>query len=143
MEKLEEEQKIIQNNEVKFKLQQDPDLQFSNPAICTYAKKLEQLYDFEETLLKNDKTMKENRTQPCGRVLLSDASQLGLRLPDSSIGTTSQWLRLPGQFRQECEHVWLAGFSPDDDPGLEQQCRSLKSLSRFYRTYATIHRVSC
>ena len=61
MEKLEEEQKIIQNNEVKFKLQQDPDLQFSNPAICTYAKKLEQLYDFEETLLKNDKTMKENR----------------------------------------------------------------------------------
>ena len=88
-------------------------------------------------------TTKVHRTQPSGRVLLSDASQLGLRLPDSSIGTTSQWLRLPGQFRQECEHVWLAGFSPDDDSGLEQQCRSLKSLSRFYRTYATIHRVSC
>ena len=61
MQKLEEEQKVIQNNEVKFKLQEDPDLQFSNPAICTYAKKLDQLYDFEETLLKNDKTMKENR----------------------------------------------------------------------------------
>ena len=58
---MEEEKKIIQNNEVKRKLQEDPDLQFSNPSICTYAKKLEQLYDFEETLLKNDKEMKENR----------------------------------------------------------------------------------
>jgi hypothetical protein len=46
---------------VREKLGADPDLQFENPYICTFDKKLEQLYEYEETLLLVDKNKKENR----------------------------------------------------------------------------------
>ena len=54
------EEAIIKNT-VREKLLQDPELQFENPYICTYKKKLEQLYEYEEKLLNEDKNRKENR----------------------------------------------------------------------------------
>lgn len=51
----------IENRVIQKELQDDPDLQFDNPKICTYQKKLSQLYEFEEALLKEDKMKKENR----------------------------------------------------------------------------------
>lgn len=57
---VEVEEGIIKNT-VKEKLLDDPDLQFENPYICTYKKKLEQLYEYEEKLLIVDKNKKENR----------------------------------------------------------------------------------
>lgn len=46
---------------LREKLMGDPDLQFENPQIFTYMKKLDQLYEYEETLLLVDKNKKENR----------------------------------------------------------------------------------
>ena len=46
---------------MKETLDNDPDLMFDNPRIYTYDKKLEQLYEFEDELLKEDRIQKENR----------------------------------------------------------------------------------
>ena len=46
---------------IREQLAVDPDLQFDNPFICTFMKKLEQLSEFEDTLLAMDKSKKENR----------------------------------------------------------------------------------
>ena len=43
------------------RLANDPELQFNNPNIYTFKKKLEMLENFEEDLFKNDKACKENR----------------------------------------------------------------------------------
>ena len=43
------------------KLADDDDLQFHNAKLCTYDKKLKQLDQFEEALIKEDKAMKMNR----------------------------------------------------------------------------------
>lgn len=53
---LQYEEKIIQET-----LDADPDLQFDDPKIYTYDKKLEQLYEFEDELLRVDRIQKENR----------------------------------------------------------------------------------
>ena len=39
----------------------DPELQFENPFICTFDKKLERLEEYEDALLKTDRLKKENR----------------------------------------------------------------------------------
>lgn len=51
----------IELNIIKEQLQNDPDLQFDNPYIYTYEKKLMMLDKFEEDLIKNDRAKKENR----------------------------------------------------------------------------------
>ena len=51
----------IEQDIIKEKLQNDPDLQFDNPYIYTYEKKLVMLDKFEEELIKNDRAKKENR----------------------------------------------------------------------------------
>lgn len=50
------EEKVIRET-----LEADPDLQFDNPQIYTYDRKLEQLYEFEDELLHVDRVQKENR----------------------------------------------------------------------------------
>lgn len=42
-------------------LAKDPDLQFDNQQIYTHNRKLEKLAEFEEALIKEDKSKKENR----------------------------------------------------------------------------------
>ena len=46
---------------MKDTLDADPDLKFDDPFIYTYEKKLEQLYEFEDEMLKEDRVQKENR----------------------------------------------------------------------------------
>lgn len=40
---------------MKETLDADPDLKFDDPNIYTYEKKLDQLYEFEDALLKEDR----------------------------------------------------------------------------------------
>ena len=44
-----------QEKVMKETLDADPDLKFDDPNIYTYEKKLDQLYEFEDALLKEDR----------------------------------------------------------------------------------------
>ena len=44
---------------INKELEKDPDLQFDDPYICTYDKKLDLLYEFEDALLKPDSKGKQ------------------------------------------------------------------------------------
>ena len=54
-------EKQAQETVIRNSLATDPNMQFNNPKIYTYQKKLEQLYEFEDELLREDRVMKENR----------------------------------------------------------------------------------
>lgn len=58
---MEQFERDAQENLIKTSLANDPDLKFDDPNICTYEKKLEQLYEFEDDLLREDRILKENR----------------------------------------------------------------------------------
>jgi len=55
------DEEAVMSNAIKEQLSGDPDLQFENPYVCTYSKKLSQLYEYEEQLLRVDRTQKSNR----------------------------------------------------------------------------------
>ena len=109
---MEQFEKDAQENLIKTSLANDPDLKFDDPNICTYEKKLEQLYEFEDDLLREDRILKENRR--------------GLQTICRMTGGTQSYFLFDAEIMQIAPFLLSTTFLKDDS----QQSESALDINR-------------